>query len=84
MSEMSDKLTRDLASYQVTNSEFAQKLGSSHSKIERRVRELLRPDPKARMQSGYTRKYSLNEAFTVYIGGTWSPSSSSLSISRKG
>jgi len=63
------RLPRDLASYQVTNSELAQKLGISHSKIERRVRELLRPDPKARMQSGYTRKYSLNEAFTVYIGG---------------
>lgn len=51
------------------SSELAQKTNLPHSKIKRWAREILPRDPKARMRSGYTREYGLNEAFDILMGG---------------
>ena len=52
-----------------TNRELSQKLGINLAKWKRWSREFLAPDPLGGMQSGYARQYSLENAFTVYLGG---------------
>jgi len=52
-----------------TNRELSQKLDVKLAKWKRWSREFLPPDPLGGMQSGYARQYSLEEAFTVYLGG---------------
>lgn len=51
------------------SSELAQNTNLPHSKIKRWAREFLPRDPKARMRSGYTREYGLDEAFDILMGG---------------
>jgi len=60
-----DQLTGDI----MKSSELAQKTNLPHSKIKRWAREFLPRDPKAKMRSGYTREYGLNEAFDILMGG---------------
>jgi hypothetical protein len=52
-----------------TNRELAKNLSINLAKWKRWSREFLRPDPLGGMQSGYTRQYSIDDAFTVYLGG---------------
>lgn len=49
--------------------ELSQKLGINLAKWKRWSREFLSPDPLGGMQSGYARQYSVENAFTVYLGG---------------
>ncbi len=51
------------------NRELSQKLGINLAKWKRWSREFLPPDPLGGMQSGYARQYSIENAFTVYLGG---------------
>lgn len=49
------------------NSEIADKLEISHPKVKRMDREILGPNPKATMRSGYAREHTLREAFIIYL-----------------
>ncbi len=53
----------------INNREASEKLNVKLAKWKRWSREFLPPDPTAGMQSGYAREYSLDECFTVYLGG---------------
>ncbi len=52
-----------------SNRELSQKLKINLARFKRWSREFLPPDPLGGMQSGYARQYSLDNAFTVYLGG---------------
>ena len=52
-----------------TNRELADKLTINFAKWKRWSREFLPPDPLGGMQSGFTRQYSIDDAFKVYLGG---------------
>ena len=52
-----------------TNRELSQKLNINLARFKRWTREFLPPDPLGGMQSGYARQYSIDNAFTVYVGG---------------
>lgn len=52
-----------------TNRDLSVRLGTKLAKWKRWSREFLPPDPLGGMQSGYTRQYTPDEAFTVYLGG---------------
>jgi len=51
------------------NRELSKKLAIRLSKWKRWSREFLPPDPLGGLQSGYARQYSIDDAFTVYLGG---------------
>jgi hypothetical protein len=51
------------------NRELSKKLTIRLSKWKRWSREFLPPDPLGGLQSGYARQYSIDDAFTVYLGG---------------
>ncbi len=51
------------------NRELADKLSINLAKWKRWSREFLPPDPLGGMQSGYTRQYSIDDAFKVFLGG---------------
>ena len=48
---------------------LAHKLHIPLNRWKRWAREFLPPDPLGGLQSGYARQYSLQDAFTVYLGG---------------
>ncbi|MDY6793054.1 MAG: hypothetical protein SWH54_17450 [Thermodesulfobacteriota bacterium] len=52
-----------------TNRELSQKLNINLARFKRWSREFLPPDPLGGMQSGYARQYSIDNAFTIYLGG---------------
>ena len=52
-----------------TNRELSQKLEINLARWKRWSREFLPPDPLGGIQSGYARQYSIDSAFTVYLGG---------------
>ena len=52
-----------------TNREVSKRLDINLSKWKRWSREFLPPDPLGGMQSGFSRQYSPDGAFTVYLGG---------------
>jgi hypothetical protein len=51
------------------NRELSEKLDIRLSKWKRWSREFLPPDPLGGMQSGYARQYTIDQAFTVFLGG---------------
>lgn len=51
------------------NRELADRLKIPLNRWKRWSREFLPPDPLGGLQSGYARQYTLNDAFTVYLGG---------------
>ena len=53
----------------LTNTILAKKLDIPLSKIRRWTKEFLPPDPLATRRSGYTRKFSENDGFMVYVSG---------------
>ena len=53
----------------INNREASEKLSVNLAKWKRWSREFLPPDHTAGMQSGYTREYTMDECFTVYLGG---------------
>jgi len=53
----------------LTNRELAEKLGIPIGKIRRNTKEFLGEDPKATRRSGYSREFTINEGFYVYLGG---------------
>jgi hypothetical protein len=53
----------------INNREASEKLNVNLAKWKRWSREFLPPDPTAGMQSGYTREYTMDECFTVFLGG---------------
>jgi hypothetical protein len=52
-----------------TNRDLSERLETKLAKWKRWSREFLPPDPLGGMQSGYSRQYTPDEAFTVYLGG---------------
>jgi len=52
-----------------SNRELSQTLGIKLAKWKRWCREFLAPDPLGGMQSGYARQLTIDDAFTVYLGG---------------
>ncbi len=52
-----------------TNRDLSSKLGINLAKWKRWSREFLPPDPLGGMQSGFARHYSIDDAFTVFLGG---------------
>ena len=52
-----------------TNRELAERLDIPTAKWKRWSREFLPPDPLGGLQSGYARRYSVDDALTVFIGG---------------
>ena len=52
-----------------SNRELSQKLKINLARFKRWSREFLPSDPLGGMQSGYARQYSIDNAFTVYLGG---------------
>jgi len=54
---------------QLTNRELSGRFNVDLAKWKRWSREFLPPDPRAGMQQGVPRVYSLEDAFTVYLGG---------------
>jgi hypothetical protein len=52
-----------------TNREVSTKLETNLARWKRWSREFLPPDPLGGLQSGVARRYSVDEAFTVYLGG---------------
>ncbi len=52
-----------------TNRELSRFLTINLAKWKRWSREFLPPDPLGGMQSGYARQYSIDKAFTVFLGG---------------
>jgi hypothetical protein len=53
----------------LTNTITAEKLDIPLSKIRRWTKEFLPPDPLATRRSGYTRKFTENDGFIVYVSG---------------
>ena len=53
----------------LTNTILSDKLHIPLTKFRRWTKEFLRPDPKARRRSGYTRGLTNNEGFIVFLGG---------------
>ena len=53
----------------LTNKELSKRFNVDLAKWKRWSREFLPPDPRAGMQQGVSREYSLEDAFTVYLGG---------------
>jgi len=51
------------------NRELSERLGIRLSKWKRWSREFLPPDPLGGLQSGYARQYTIDQAFTVFLGG---------------
>ncbi|MBL7224693.1 MAG: hypothetical protein ISS59_01050 [Desulfobacteraceae bacterium] len=51
------------------NQELSKLFGHNLAKWKRWSREFLPPDPTAGLQCGVTRKYTSEEAFTVFLGG---------------
>jgi len=51
------------------NRELSQKFNINLARFKRWSREFLPPDPLGGMQSGYARQYTIDNAFTVYLGG---------------
>jgi hypothetical protein len=49
--------------------DLSKKIGINLARWKRWSREFLPPDPLGGKQSGYARQYTLNEAFTVFLGG---------------
>ena len=54
----------------LTNLILSEGLNSPISKVRRWTKELLPPDERATRRSGYTREFSINEGFYIYLGGT--------------
>jgi hypothetical protein len=52
-----------------TNKELSQKFNVNLARWKRWSREFLPPDPLGGLQSGYARQYSLDDAFSVVLGG---------------
>ena len=52
-----------------SNRELSGKLGIKLARWKRWSREFLDPDPLGGLQSGYARQLSIDDAFTVYLGG---------------
>lgn len=52
-----------------SNRELSERLATRLSKWKRWSREFLPPDPLGGMQSGYARQYTIDQAFTVFLGG---------------
>ena len=52
-----------------TNRQVAARLDIKLSRWKRWSREFLPPDPLGGLQSGLARQYTIDEAFTVYLGG---------------
>ena len=52
-----------------TNKELSQKFDINLARWKRWSREFLPPDPLGGLQSGYARQYSIDDAFTVVLGG---------------
>lgn len=52
-----------------TNRELSSRLDINIAKWKRWSREFLPPDPLGGMQSGFARHYSVDDAFTVFLGG---------------
>lgn len=53
----------------LTNQILGDKWNENLAKVRRWTREFLGPDSRAKMQSGYSRELSLEEAFEVFLGG---------------
>jgi len=53
----------------LTNKEFSEKLETPLTKVRRWTKEFLSPDPKATRRSGYTREFSYNDGFFIFVGG---------------
>jgi len=53
----------------LTNAILSEKLGIPLTKVRRWTKEFLPADPKATRRSGYTREFSNNEGFFIYLGG---------------
>ena len=53
----------------LSNRQIAPILGETQTKARRWVKEFLPPDPDKGLRSGRTRRHSLNEVFSVYLGG---------------
>jgi len=53
----------------LTNTIMAEKLDIPLTKIRRWTKEFLPPDPMATRRSGYTRNFSDNDGFMVYVSG---------------
>jgi len=53
----------------ITNSFLSERTGIPHTKIRRWAKEFLPPDPRAGLRSGFTKEYSLNDSFLIYLGG---------------
>jgi len=52
-----------------TNQELASRLSVPTARWKRWSREFLPPDPLGGLQSGYARRYSVDDALTVFFGG---------------
>ena len=52
----------------LTNSSLHDKTKIPHTKIKRYAREFLPHDPDAKMRSGYTREFSIDDGFQIYLG----------------
>lgn len=52
-----------------SNRQIASILGETQTKARRWAKEFLPPDPDKGLRSGRTRRHSLNEVFSVYVGG---------------
>jgi len=53
----------------LTNAILSEKLDIPLTKVRRWTKEFLPADPKATRRSGYTREFSNNEGFFIYLGG---------------
>jgi hypothetical protein len=54
---------------QLSNRELSRRLNVDLAKWKRWSRTFLLPDPRAGMQRGVTREYTIEDAFTVHLGG---------------
>jgi hypothetical protein len=54
----------------LTNQKLSEGLNIPLSKIRRYTKEFMPPDPIATRRSGYTRRFSNNDGFFIYLGGT--------------
>jgi len=53
----------------LTNTILSERLDIPLTKIRRWTKEFLPPDPKATRRSGYTREFSNNDGFKIFLGG---------------
>jgi hypothetical protein len=53
----------------LTSRQLAKIFGYNLARWKRWSREFLPPDPRAGLQDGFTREFSLDEAWTVFVGG---------------